>query len=70
MDRMIRERFITRMDQVEELFDGGALGFISDDKLDMLKREVVRGEMVDQLVDRLEPFKHLLRYQEHHLKYK
>ena len=70
IDRLLNERFITRMDQVEEVFDEESVLFISEDKLDMLKSEVVKGEMVEQMIDKLEPLKHLLRYQEHHLKYK
>merc|ERR1739838_287176 len=60
IDRLLNERFITRMDQVEEVFDEESVLFISEDKLDMLKSEVVKGEMVEQMIDKLEPLKHLL----------
>ena len=49
--RLLRERFNTRMDQLDEVFDGEAAFFIGGDKLDMLKREAVRGEMEEQKVD-------------------
>ena len=64
IDRLLKQRLKTRMDHMEEVFDRDSF-FISDDTLDM-----VREEMVKQMVERLEPFKQLLTFQEQSLKYK
>ena len=56
IDRLLKQRLKTRMDQMEEVFDRDSF-FISDDTLDL-----VRGDMVKQIVDRFEPFKQLLTF--------
>ena len=64
IDRLLKQRLKTRMDNMEEVFDRESV-FISDDTLGL-----VRGEMVKQMVDRFEPFKQLLTFQEQYLRYK
>ena len=64
IDRLLKQRLKNRMDHMEEVFDRDSF-FISDDTLDL-----VRGDMVKQIVDRFEPFKQLLTFEEQYLKYK
>ena len=64
IDRLLKQRLKTRMDHMEEVLYRDSF-FISDDTLDL-----VRGDMVKQIVDRFEPFKQLLTFQEQYLKYK
>ena len=64
IDRLLKQRLQTRMDHMEEVLYRDSF-CISDDTLDL-----VSGEMVKQMVDRLEPIKQLLTFQEQYLKYK
>ena len=57
------------MDELEEVFDGHTEFYMSEDTLDIIRREVVRGEMLKQIIDGLKPIRQLLRYQEQYLKY-
>ena len=64
IDRLLKQRLKTRMDHMEEVLYRDSF-FISDDTVDL-----VRGDRVKQIVDRFEPFKQLLTFQEQYLKYK
>ena len=64
IDRLLKQRLKTRMDHMEEVLYRDSF-FISDETLDL-----VRGDMVKQIVDRFEPFKQLLTFEEQYLKYK
>ena len=64
IDRLLKQRLKTRMDRMEEVLYRDSF-FISDDTVDL-----VRGDMVKQIVDRFEPFKQLLTFEEQYLKYK
>ena len=64
IDRLLKQRLKTRMDHMEEVLYRDSF-FISDDTVDL-----VRGDMVKQIVDRFEPFKQLLTFEEQYLKYK
>ena len=70
IDKLFRERFKTRIEELEEVFEENIEYSVSEDVLDMVKRNLQKGDVLKQIIDGLEPIKQLLKYQEDFLKYK
>ena len=70
IDKLFRERFKTRIEELEEVFEENIEYSVSEGVLDMVKRNLQKGEVLKQIIDGLEPIKQLLKYQEDFLKYK
>lgn len=69
LDSLVGEGLVSRQEQVRELLspDPSLDPKITEDKLDLLRREVGRGDWEDRVVDRLRPIRTILRYQEQRL---
>ena len=70
IDKLFRERFKTRIEELEEVFEENIEYSVSEGVLDMVKRNLQKGDVLKQIIDGLEPIKQLLKYQEGFLKYK
>ena len=70
IDKLFRERFKTRIDELEEVFEENIKYSVSEDILDMVKKDLMKGDVLKKIIDLLEPIKQLLKYQESFLKYK